>query len=340
MLSKERYMGIDYLRVFFSICVVAVHLGFISPSRIFNKDLYMSHSFTLSDFINFYVLLLAVPVFFITSNYLFSRKPVERKECYKLIKRIGKLAIFWTVLYLMFVHEGWQIIGCLPKTSLDLVLFVISGGGTIYWFFVSLLGLTIITHFLKSIRTSYIAIYFVITTLLVFSLPLLSMMTGRYMLCVHWNPLNFFPYPFAAILVSRLVDLKLNNQKLIYLMISWFLLCFLMIILDWEAYIHAGFFEVNFDTYAIPSYSRPSLIVISMAVMFLSIKIKPKYNVIIDFLSRYSLGLYCIHIFLAPLAIYLSHGNIIISLPITVAASYLVAVVMSHLLGRDLIRSR
>jgi hypothetical protein len=324
--NKERYIGIDYLKALFSICVVAMHLGYISPSSIFNKELYMDHRFTLSDFVNFYVLLLAVPVFFIISNYLFLRKPVEWSVCYQYLKRIIKLAIFWPVL-LMFDYQGWQILAWLPRSGVDLIWFILSGGNTIYYFFVSLIGLTIITHFSKSIRTRYIAIFFILTTLLVSTLPLISMTTGMYILTIFWNPLNFLPYPFAALLVSRLIDLKLNKQKQIYLMIGWFLLCFLTMIIDWVVYIDAGFFEVS--PFAIPAYTRSSLIFISMAVLYFSIKIRPKFNRIIDFMSRYSLGLYCLHIFFVPLGITLSKRNIIMSLPITLSLSYLAAIIWS-----------
>ena len=113
-------------------------------------------------------------------------------------------------------------------------------------------------------------------------------------------------------------------------MIGWFLLCFLTIIIDWGVYIDAGFFKVN--SYAIPAYSRSSLIFISMAVLYFSIKIRPKFNFIIDFMSRYSLELYCLHIFFVPFTNSLSHGNIIMSLPITILLSYLVAIIWSHFL--------
>ena len=114
MTSNERYIGIDYLRAFFSICVVAWHMGTIRRSSIFNKELYLNHNFTLSDFINFYVLLLAVPVFFIISNYLFLRKPTEWAVCYQYLKRIIKLSIFWPVSYEIFKYQGWQILAWLP----------------------------------------------------------------------------------------------------------------------------------------------------------------------------------------------------------------------------------
>jgi peptidoglycan/LPS O-acetylase OafA/YrhL len=83
-MRTERYIGIDYLRAFFSVCVVLAHLGYISPSLIFNRELYLAHIFTVSDFINFYVILLSVPVFFIISNYFFFRNQ-KTNPCYALI---------------------------------------------------------------------------------------------------------------------------------------------------------------------------------------------------------------------------------------------------------------
>lgn len=51
-------MSLDYLRAIFSVCVVLVHLGYISRSEIFEQDTFLEHVFSFSDIINFYVLLL------------------------------------------------------------------------------------------------------------------------------------------------------------------------------------------------------------------------------------------------------------------------------------------
>lgn len=127
-MGKERQVSIDYLRALFSVCVVAVHLGYISPSNIFSKEFHIDHSFTLSDFANFYILLLAVPVFFLISNYLFSQKATNFSFCYLYIKRISKIALFWIVLHTIFKYEGWEVIDWLPNTLMGLAYFVLSGG--------------------------------------------------------------------------------------------------------------------------------------------------------------------------------------------------------------------
>ena len=73
-MSRERIVGIDYLRAVFSVCVVLVHLGYVSPSAIFSEQEYAHHAFTWSDAVNFYVLCLAVPVFLLVSNFLLAQK--------------------------------------------------------------------------------------------------------------------------------------------------------------------------------------------------------------------------------------------------------------------------
>ncbi len=52
-MNKERSVSIDYLKAFYSICVVLVHLGYVLPSKIFNRELYLQHRLIASDFINF-----------------------------------------------------------------------------------------------------------------------------------------------------------------------------------------------------------------------------------------------------------------------------------------------
>src|SRR5262249_55318729 len=89
--GASRIVGIDYLRAVFSVCVVAVHLGYISPSAIFDQEAYPSHTFTWSDFVNFYVLCLAVPVFVLISTYLYALKPTDSAALRRRLVRIVRL---------------------------------------------------------------------------------------------------------------------------------------------------------------------------------------------------------------------------------------------------------
>jgi len=65
--------------------------------------------------------------------------------------------------------------------------------------------------------------------------------------------------------------------------------------LDWTIYQSDLFFNVN--TYAVPAYSRPSLILLSVAVVLAATLFSSPANSIIKFMSSHSLALYCLHPF-------------------------------------------
>lgn len=334
-MRTERHIGIDYLRAFFSVCVVLVHLGYVSRSTIFNKEAYFEHTFTVSDLINFYLLLLAVPVFFLISNYLFFLKPQDKSVLLTYLKRIGKIAVFWIVLYTVVKYKGWELIGLFPKSFAGMLTFILSGGHTIYYFFISLIGLTIITHFSKRLNVFYVAALFIITTLFVSILPILSIATEYFYLSIYWNPLNFLPYPFAAILVLHIARLDRAKIKPVYLILTAFLIS-IAVIADWTIYVNKGFFDVSI--YAVPAYTRPSLVLISMVVLFIAIKVNPKRNPIIMFMSTNSLALYCLHTFFVGPAKQLSGGNLLISLLIVIVLSYFTGAIMKQFINEAVIK--
>jgi peptidoglycan/LPS O-acetylase OafA/YrhL len=334
-MRTERYIGLDYLRAFFSVCVVLVHLGYVSRSIIFSKDFYLAHTFTVSDFINFYLLLLAVPVFFLISNYLFYRKPQDSLVLSAYLKRIAKIAGFWIVLHIIFKYKGWDFIHSLPKSSMHLAYFIMSGGNTIYYFFISLIGLTVITHLCKRLNIFHVLVLFIITTLFVSILPVLSVKTGHYALIAYWSPLNFLPYPFAAILVFHIAGLDRAKMKPIYMIAAGFLIL-LLVVADWTIYINKGFFNVA--VFALPAYARPSLVFIGMAALYCAVKLDFKGDSISLFMSNNSLALYCLHPFFILPAKRLSGGSLIFSLFLILIFSYSTAIIIKPFLKQELIR--
>jgi surface polysaccharide O-acyltransferase-like enzyme len=167
-------------------------------------------------------------------------------------------------------------------------------------------------------------------------LPILSIATAHFDASIHWNPLNFLPYPFAAILVFHVSKLDRAKIKPTYIIPAGFLIL-LLFIADWTVYVNKGFFNVN--GYAIPAYTRSSLVLIAMIVLLFAIKINPKSNPVIMFMSNNSLALYCIHPFFVEPIKQLSGGNLIISLFLVLILSYLTAIIMKNLYSRNLLNS-
>ena len=131
--------GIDFLRAFMSVCVVALHMVLFGTSSIFDKNYYETHVFTPSDLLNFHVLMLAVPTFILISCYLRATKTPNVMDFWKQIHRLILLSVFWSACSLLWANgarRGLQVV--VPRSSHDLLVLFLSSGHTEYYFFVSL----------------------------------------------------------------------------------------------------------------------------------------------------------------------------------------------------------
>ena len=122
--------------------------------------------------------------------------------------------------------------------------------------------------------------------------------------------------------------------KSLFFVLTGFLIL-LLAIADWTIYVNKGFFDVN--EYALPAYSRSSLVLISMLVLFFAISVNPRRNPIILFMSNNSLALYCLHPFFVEPAKELADGNLFISLLLVLILSYLTRIIMKQYIQQELI---
>ena len=345
--GASRIVGIDYLRAFFSVCVVAVHLGYINPSRIFDQDAYASHTFTWSDFVNFYLLCLAVPVFILISTYLYALKPTDTAGLLRRLGRIVRLLVFWSALFQIFFFTGYGFLKQVPRDLHGLALYVMTGGDTVYYFFVSLALVTIVTHYVRNLPAPALWAMFVLSTVLVGVLPLLH---REYADRTHWalflghlaNPLNFLPFAFAGVGLARLTQAG-ATRLLAGIGLGALVLGAASALLDWTVYVDPCFFEVN--RFALPAYTRPSLVFLAVAVMILAIRSRPPVNPVVSFMAFHSLAVYCLHPFFVPVHYKLAHvpqlsgvPTMLISLPVVLALSYAGSLVLPQFLRAEVLR--
>ena len=106
-MNGRHIAGIDYLRGFMSIAVVALHIEGIGifKSLIFHNSRYIDHSFGFSDFINFHLLLSAVPVFIVISCFLFTSKSPSLKDFMNKTSKIFLLFVFWSSSYIIWMKS-------------------------------------------------------------------------------------------------------------------------------------------------------------------------------------------------------------------------------------------
>lgn len=340
--TDGRVAGIDYLRAVFSVCVVAVHLGYISPSTIFDPAAYTTHVFGWSDFVNFYVLCLAVPIFVLISTYLYALKAPIAGGLWRRLGRIAKLLVFWSVAFQVFFRTGYGFLKIIPHEPSDLALYILSGGNTVYYFFVSLILVTAATYASQRLPLATLATLFAASTFAVAFLPLLHRATGMIELAMHANPLNFLPLAFAGVGLARLMQAE-DKRRLDRLGLAAFGLAAVSAILDWTIYVDPCFFEVNL--FALPAYTRPSLVFLAVAVVVLAIRANPPSNRVVSFMARHSLAVYCLHPFFVPIKYKLvdvfhltGAAQVLVPLPVVMGLSYACSLVLPVFLRDDVLR--
>jgi peptidoglycan/LPS O-acetylase OafA/YrhL len=298
-MNKVNYPGITYLRAICSIVVVILHSGGFPHSQLFVREQFTEHRFQVWDVLNFYALLLAVPIFFLISNFLFALKQPSGTELVKLLTRLGKITIFWTFCQLIFIYGRWNLFSQIPRPGeadwiIRLISYVLSAGHTLYYFMISLMLLSIVVFLVQRLPIHVVQCLLVLSIVLVGSLPILAIKWQLPRLTVFWNPLQFLPYPLAAVVIAQAV----REQKNL-LTPNWLFLTIISIAvgiwLDWNRYVNVFFFEGG--NYALPAYCRPSLVLLAMLIFNLALSVTGKVPTIIQFMADHSLALYCLHFF-------------------------------------------
>lgn len=280
--------GFNYLRVFFTFTVVALHsygLSFISdfgelPTRI------------VEVIYNFF--LLAVPVFITISLFLFYKKIEGNNEYFlRKLRHLTKIYLFW-----MFAGAIFNIFSHEPGTKVSLfgiLETLVSGTRPELFFLFSLIFCTILTFLNYKFQPNLISqvLLLLLSSIFLYVLCYLSILTGNPIFCVYWNPLNFLPYIFSASIINNLTG-KHGDSYLIcqpytlYLTLLFFYI--LLSILEWH-YLSLPLYK----PYNLPPYTRFSLVIGSNLIILLALNFKRKAGSYISSLSKNTQGIYLTH---------------------------------------------
>lgn len=289
----NHYNGFDWLRALMSIFVVVWHMKGAGSSALFSNDAFSNHSYSLSDFINFQLLLLAVPIFILISTFLFSSQTRTIGYLFGKFKRFFLLFLFW-VLTLKLWHFGYSgMLTSLPQSFSELVSFFLTGDDTVYYFFTSLIICLMISYLLKPQKTSIQIVGFILSVIGLLALPKISLITGNHTLSAFWNPLNFIPYSFAGLLLVRFE--KILKGKAFPILLS-IVLCALFAMLEWSYYTDRIF--IIGQGFALPAYTRVSVLFGAISSVIIAMNVKKEAGKLIKFMASYSLALYILHPFL------------------------------------------
>jgi len=293
------YYGFDYLRAIMPIGVVALHMEVFGRHTLHGPQEYRSHIFSLPDLINYQVLCLAVPIFFLVSLFLFSEKAHNNRGYFlRRAERLVYIYIFWLTLFILWRGGMHRM---LPVYDVKhFVILVMSGGPSAFYFFFSLLFLTCIAFFALKLPRRILWLFLAVSVMLLWFMPYLVFRTDLYSsLVAAWNPANFLVYVFVAVLVSKYrahshFSPSLKSFRIMMLVLT---LVFLSSsVFEWHWMVNERNFASN--QHIIPPYTRLSVAAGSSLIFLLSLYISRPPASWIKFLSDYSLGLYCFHLFI------------------------------------------
>lgn len=296
--------GIHWLRAIFSVAVVAWHINSFGASLLFSKTDYRRHVFVFSDLINFHFLFLAVPIFFLISCYLYARKNPSIQYCRKRLVRFALLAVFWTMAG-MALYDSHHMLSLLhPKSLQAFLTTVISAAQTPYYFFVSLMILTVVTHIASRLSTRVNSMLFILACAVIFALAKAAIAFSLPALIVFWSPMNFMAYPFAAVVMARNEARLFSEDSRLFIIAAFFAAAILASLYEWRFNVNEIFFDIQ--AFAIPAYARLSVVFLSVSLFAAVMTRRIRTNRIIEFMSGQSLALYCLH----PVIIILAHRYI------------------------------
>lgn len=301
--SKDHLDGFDLLKAIAIILVVFWHADTQWPL--------VTPDSTLKPLINLFhynICLLAVPIFFQTSLFLFYLKQAANPD-YFWTKRLPTLLTIyglWTAIGIvinLLITRGfyWSELLGIGKFFHMLVF----GSRAELYFLFSLLLITFLAflnsrHLLKAhnqdlAQTGYLVGSLVIIT----GCSLISLLTHNPAFSVYWNPICFLPYIFSSFLLFRLWQTNSGRSRVFF--ISTLAALFLVsAVLEWK-FLNAP----NIFTFMMPPYARPSEVIGAFIICYVAISPFRKPGNLVKFLSRKSLSIYLLHNYFLQLFGYL-----------------------------------
>lgn len=129
--------------------------------------------------------------------------------------------------------------------------FYISAGYTIFYFFTSLIALTVITHFAVLVPRITVP-GFVLTSIMTGVFPLLAISWSRPLFASYWATTNFIPLAFVgAWFAQHQSYIQARRWRLFWIGI---VLAVVVAVYEWNNFKHPIFFYPN--GFAFPCYTR------------------------------------------------------------------------------------
>jgi hypothetical protein len=170
---------------------------------------------------------------------------------------------------------------------------IISAGHSVFFFLFSLILLSLLLHTLLrfpsiSESSTWVSVLFVISLISLLLVP--KFLKSHGIDLTLYNPLNFLPYVFSALLINQLTK---HNHAYPSLIFVFFVFWVGAAVTEWR---HLDSFT-GMANHILPPYARISNVLGAMTLTLAASYVFQKPSRIISFLSLYSIGIYCIHSF-------------------------------------------
>ena len=334
--------GFDWVRAFMSVAVVTWHLHTFGKSMLYTEK-FARFRINLGDLVNFHLVPVSVPAFLLISCLFIARNPTDWPRLRHRLWRLTLLVIFWTIMLSIWMNGYGGLLKMVPKSPLDLMVTILSANGEFYYFFISLM-MCLLMAFASARLSNFLNwILLALSLTLMFFLPLIAMATNQTILIAYWSPLNFLPYPFAAILIFRYQDhLLANRRSLIFSVLGLLALSAVFAWYEWTHNIQAVF---QAEGPALPLLMRVSLVFLGAAIVVIAMWPWRTAPAVIRFMSKYSLALFVLHAFFRPIVL---QNTPALGLPdplmrlfqllAVVLLCYLTALILTAFIKEDLVR--
>jgi surface polysaccharide O-acyltransferase-like enzyme len=134
----ERNLSLDYLKVFLSFCIVALHSGFLGGLSTLNGYLFVNGFFRI-----------AVPIFFMINGYFLYKNINNKNYIKEVIKHIFFMYIIWMVLYFPLYYSSYNFGSIKGIISFVFMLF---NGYAHLWYLVSMIVSIIFIYLIRNIN--------------------------------------------------------------------------------------------------------------------------------------------------------------------------------------------
>ncbi|MBE9034194.1 acyltransferase family protein [aff. Roholtiella sp. LEGE 12411] len=279
MMKIERDQGLDTLKAISIILILFWHL---QPVRFVTRN--DNHTFIyflngLVEIFNWQLTLIAVPIFYIVSLYLFFQKIRNKNYLKKRLVKLCSIFIFWSVIQIVFAtiinskfpNLSWEmIIGIEP--ILPLV------GDSVLYFLFNLIILIVFAYFYQSLNFNHkklLSYIIVIFSLILFELTCLPKFSVPYYYLRNF--LIYVPIAFALVnYTNKVVKFKFYYLAT-YILFSLHDIC------------------LRYYNYSPGIHSRISVVFGALTLFCFIHPLKIQGNWLTQKLAKYSLGLFVLH---------------------------------------------